>query len=56
MELIVFSAGYLAVAAIIFFRLLSDSSVDNSLGFGFLALGAGILWPIVLFLYYRDTK
>jgi hypothetical protein len=56
MELIVFSAGYLAVATIIFFRLLADRSVDNTLAFGFLALGAGILWPIVLFLYYRDSK
>ena len=54
MELIV--VGYLAVAAFIFFKLLYDGSVDNSLSFGFLALGAGILWPIVLFLYYRDTK
>jgi hypothetical protein len=56
MELIIFSVGYLAVATILFFRLLTDRSVDNSLSFGFLALGAGILWPIVLFLYYKDSK
>ena len=56
MELIIFSVGYLAVATFIFFRLLYDSSVDNSIGFSFLALGAGILWPIVLFLYFKDNK
>jgi hypothetical protein len=57
MEIALFTVAlYLGIAIVVGFRILMDKSIDNSTGFVFLAIGASILWPIVLTIYLVDKN
>ena len=47
---------YIVIAIVVGFRIVMDKSVDTSTGFVLLAVGAAIVWPIVLTIYLLDKN
>ncbi len=57
MEIALALAGlYFVIAIVVVFRILMDKSIDTSTGFVLLAVGAAIVWPIVLTIYLVDKN
>ena len=57
MEIALALAGlYIVIAIVVGFRIVMDKSVDTSTGFVLLAVGASIVWPIVLTIYLVDKN